>query len=358
MTRMIRGSVLLAACAVLWSCASDPTADEAGKPYAIVASPAVMFVTQGQSELVEFTLVDQLNSEVPSSWSIGAPPAQFTVALDSSYRPVYNPDGSLVLPSEQTEVRATITGVTAGQGVVNVSAGGITLPVSVSVVPANVPATFNTTTPNIGQGLVLTMPAGILLLDDATFSTAGAEPPLAISRAPDGSSVTLLVAPGTNGPITIAGVTTTFADLDLTLSTTESIIATGTSDFTGTDAYATAPSVVPEGFYDLGTWGGAADCGLDCQIYKFTVPSAGTYSFSLTWSNDTDLGVYVSDGAGNYLADACDAHGNGGTAQPEACDIAFPTAGDWYIEVQSFGAFYGPDPNPSWIGLAFHPSGS
>ena len=60
MTRMIRSSVLLAACLGLWSCTSDPTADEAGVPTAIVASPAVAFVTKGASELVKFGLVRRI----------------------------------------------------------------------------------------------------------------------------------------------------------------------------------------------------------------------------------------------------------------------------------------------------------
>ncbi|HQR18082.1 MAG TPA: hypothetical protein PK948_06910, partial [Gemmatimonadales bacterium] len=315
---MIRSSVLLAACLGLWSCTSDPTADEAGVPTAIIATPGVAFVAQGSSQLLKFGLVDELGGLVPSTWTIGAVPPEFTVAFDSTFRVVYNSDGTLTLPDNQSEIRVTVTGVSSGAASFNVSASGITLPVTVSIVPTNVPATFNTTTPQIGENLVVTMPAGLTLLPGATFSVPGGAPPIVVSQAGDGSSVTLQLAPGSSGVITMDGVTPDFADLDLALPTTVSVTAGATSVFTGTDAYATAPLVVPGGFYDLGTWGGAADCGLDCQVYSVSVPAAGDYDFSLTWDNNTDLGLYFLDDTFTYLADACDAHGNGAGAGPEA----------------------------------------
>jgi hypothetical protein len=350
---MIRSSVLLAASLGLWSCSGDQLADEAGVPTAIIATPTVGFATQGETKLIKFGLVDELGGLVPSTWTIGASPTQFTVTFDSTFRVTYNSDGTLTLPDNQSEIRATITAVSPGSGSFTVSASGVSLDVPISILPANVPATFNTTTPQIGEDLVMTMPAGLTLLADATFAVAGAANPIVVSRASDGTSVTLQIAPGSDGPITISGVTPDFAALDLTLNTTESVTAGSTSVFTGTDAYATAPLVVPGGFYDLGTWGGGADCGLPCQIYSVDVPAAGDYTFSLTWDNETDLGLYVLDNTLSYLSDACDAHGNGAGAGPEECVINFPAAGTYYLEVESFGIFYGPDPEPSWIGLAW-----
>ena len=110
MTRMIRGSVLLAACVGLWSCSSDPTADEAGVPFKVIALPSVVFIKQDSSQLISFQLVDEFDGQIPENWTFTSSSPNFTVAMDSSYRPVYNPDGTLTLPELQTEVRVTITG--------------------------------------------------------------------------------------------------------------------------------------------------------------------------------------------------------------------------------------------------------
>ncbi len=208
MTRMIRGSVLLAACVGVLSCTGgDPTSGSPGVPDKIVSLPGVVFVDANASQLIAFQLVDDNGGQIPTAWSIGATTAGFTVAVDSSFRPVYNSDGSLTLPAEQTEIRATISGLTPSSGSFTVSAGGKSLTVPVTVVNDYLPATFNTTTPNIGQELVLTMPAGLTLQPGALFQNEEGGDPIVVSRAPDGSSATLLVVPGTAGPIAVLGIT-------------------------------------------------------------------------------------------------------------------------------------------------------
>ena len=285
MTRMIRSSVLLAACLGLWSCTSDPTADEAGVPTAIIATPGVAFVPQGSSQLLKFGLVDELGGLIPSSWTIGAVPPEFTVTFDSTFRVVYNSDGTLTLPDNQSEIRVTVTGVSSGASSFNVSASGITLPVTVSILPTNVPATFNTTTPQVGENLVLTMPAGLFILPDATFSVPGGPDPIVVSMAPDGSSATLLLGPGSSGPVTIAGVTPDFADLDLTLNTTTSVTAGATSAFTGTDDPSTAPTITLPAvgqsisFYDIPS---AID-----MFYKVVLTVPTTLRVTTDWADGT-----------------------------------------------------------------------
>jgi hypothetical protein len=279
---MIRSSVLLAASLGLWSCSGDQLADEAGVPTAIIATPTVAFVTQGETKLIKFGLVDELGGLIPSSWAIGASPAEFTVTFDSTFRVVYNSDGTLTLPDNQSEVRATITALSAGSGSFTVSASGVSLDVPISILPANVPATFNTTTPQIGEDLVLTMPAGLTLLADATYSAGDAAPPIVVSQASDGSSVTLLVAPGTASPITIAGVTPDFADLNLTLNTTETITATNTSLYVGTDDPSTAPEITlpavgSVSFYDI-------PYTVD-QFYKVVLTVPTTLKLTTDWAD-------------------------------------------------------------------------
>lgn len=206
MTRMIRGSVLLAACAALWSCTSDPTADEAGKPYQIVATPAVVFVVQDAEELVGFRLEDQLGGTLAESWTIDAASPNFTVAFDSTYRPVYNTDGTLTLPEAQTEIRATITGVALGIDSFTVTAGGKSTTVRVSVTPGVLHATFAPANPTPGQVVTMTMPPSLRLTPASTITFPGNLNPVSLVIAPDSLSATFIPAPTTDTTATVSGV--------------------------------------------------------------------------------------------------------------------------------------------------------
>ncbi len=145
--RKIRGMVLLAACVGLWSCSSDPTADQAGVPDKIVSLPSIVFVNVDSSSNIGFQLVDALDGQIPAEFTITNTSTYFDVTVDSMFRPVYNPDGTLVVPAQPTEVRATITGLTAGKDSFQISAGGKSLYVPVQVVPNLLAATFSSLTP-------------------------------------------------------------------------------------------------------------------------------------------------------------------------------------------------------------------
>ena len=287
MTRMIRGSVLLAACVGLWSCSSDPTADEAGVPFKIVSLPSIVFVDQDSSELIGFQLVDELDGQIPTEWTFSNIPPEITVTFDSSFRPVYNPDGTLTLPGQQTEARATITGNSPGSFSFTVEASGKTLDISVKVLPASLPATFNTTTPNIGQDLVVTMPAGRKLRPTSTFTFAGAPDPIVIGIAADSNSATLQVAPGTDAKLVVTGVVADFAPAaSLTLATTDVITATNVSDYVGTDAIATAPTIaLPANVGGTVEWYDIP--ATSPQYYKFVVTDTTTLKTTILWADDT-----------------------------------------------------------------------
>ncbi len=204
MTRMIRGSVLLAACVGIWSCSSDPTADEAGKPFKIVSLPSVVFIKQDSSQLVAFQLLDELDGQIPESWTLSGNTANFNVALDSSFRPVYNSDGTLTLPEKQTEVRATLTGTALGASSFTVSAGGKTLTIPVSVIPGTLHATFAPANPAPGDTVTMTMPPTLRLSPTSAVTFPGNLNPIIIDRAADSMSLRFISAPTTD---TTANVT-------------------------------------------------------------------------------------------------------------------------------------------------------
>jgi hypothetical protein len=177
---------------------------------------------------------------------------------------------------------------------------------------------------------------------------------LIIAMAADSSTVSFLLPPGAAGPVIITGLTVPYLASALTLTATTQINGTNTSALTGTDDISTAPSVpVPtasgqsNSFIDVGSWAG--DCGgVPCQWYKIDLAAAADIDFTSSWDNTADLGIYVVESDGSTLVDACDAHGNGATAQPEACTISFAAAGTYYIQMQNFAPFY-PDPDPAWF---------
>jgi len=224
---MIRGSVLLAACVGLWSCSSDPTADEAGVPYKIVSLPSVVFVNEDSSALIGFQLVDALDGQIPSEWTIGPTPPQFTVTFDSTFRPVYNTDGSLTLPGQQTEIRATITGVVAGKDSFQVTASGKSLYIPVQVVPNLLNATFSNLTPQLSDTVTLTAPAGVAFTPTSVLTFPGAATAsYQISVAPDGSLIKFFVAANTHGPARVTNVTLTGSPTTLfTLVTSDTVTA-------------------------------------------------------------------------------------------------------------------------------------
>jgi hypothetical protein len=76
------------------------------------------------------------------------------------------------------------------------------------------------------------------------------------------------------------------------------------------------------------------------MIYQFTLPAPRTLTFTVTWSNTTDLGLYFStDGSNVVVTTGCDSKGATATGQPETCTGNFP-AGTFYMVNDSFHPFY------------------
>jgi len=208
MTRMIRGSVLLAACVGLWSCSSDPTADLAGVPFKIVSLPSVVFIQQDSSQLIEFQLIDELDGQIPEIWTLTAASANFTVGLDSTYRPVYDAaDGTLTLPDSQTQVRATIRGTALGISNFTATAGGKTLVIPVNVVPGTLRAVFAPANPAPGAVVTMTMPPTLRLTPTSVITFPPNLAPVSLTIAADSMSATFISAPTTD---TVGVVTKVF----------------------------------------------------------------------------------------------------------------------------------------------------
>ena len=279
MTRMIRGSVLLAACVGLWSCSSDPTADEAGVPYKIVSSPSLVFIKQDSSQLVSFQLVDELDGQIPETWTFTSTSPNFTVAMDSTYRPVYNSDGTLSLPEEQTEVRVTLTGTALGISNFTASAGGKTLVIPVNVVPGVLNATFAPANPAPGEVVTITLPPTLRLTPSSAITFPGNLNPVSLTIAADSQSATFISAPTTDTTAVVTGVyNTEFPTIaPVTLTTSAKVTGTKSGEWTGElpGAFsATTTGVAPITFTLTPTF--AFRLAADTTFSKFTFPTQGT----------------------------------------------------------------------------------
>jgi hypothetical protein len=218
----------------------------------------------------------------------------------------------------------------------------------------SLPGTMSDNAPQVAQNITITAGAGYTFTPTATISYP--LNPNTLIQSQTATTITFQPTPGSAGIPTVQGVIASSSPMfTLTLPAAVGKLAMqATSALTGTDAFATAPLIVPNGTYDLGTFGGEADCGLPCQVYKINVAAAGPVTFTLSYPTVDDLGLYFLDSGLNYIFGAeCDALGP--TTTPETCTQNFPAAGTYYLEVDDYGSFYAANyPPPPWIKLVFN----
>jgi hypothetical protein len=356
MKRTMCGGFLLAGLIVSSGCSGDPTGDLLGSGITLQPSPSSLFMGQGDQEAVTVSVVDaQGNEQDITGFSFEAG-AGIAVTEDTTYLRT-NAGGQL-----GTSKRLFIEGLSATATQVTLTANGQTSTVPVRVTPVGATVTLSNAAPAAGEGLVITLPAGY------KFGTAGGASVdgtagITTAVAPDSSSATVLLPPGTTGTIQVDSVAVDFVPGVLfSLPTTETVTVGPTlTAMPGTGSPATAPVItIPPpgatgGFFDAAPLA-AATCGgnsgFPCQLYQFTLAEETTFEVNMTWSNTADLGLYflTADGTTDTGA-ACDDHGNAAEAQPEHCEITLP-AGTYLAGIVNFGpAYVPPDPNPDWVGL-------
>jgi hypothetical protein len=286
-------------------------------------------------------------------------PAEVTVAADGksiSFLPPPN------IANAQATVSDVVSDATPSLLFSPVTADRITTPAITAF-----SGTYSSLTPAGGQPVTVTLTDGTF--DPAATVLLGGTPPIVTDIS--GNSLTFLPAPGTIAPLTINGVVlNVLPQFSLSLPAAEGdTISVGTTVAArpGTDSPATAPSIgypapgATTALYDAAPMGsavcGQANDGVPCQLYKLVVPADGALDASLTWSNTTDLGLYVLSADGTTdIGQSCDAGGNGATGGAEACTITL-TAGTYMLAVVNFGPFYNPvDPAPDYLLLSLTPS--
>ena len=233
-----------------------------------------------------------------------------------------------------------------------------------SPVVDSLPATLSNATPD-GEPVTLTSTDPNFTFDAGSAVLVGTTPGITTGVAPDGSSITFEIAPGTTGTLNVNGVIV--GGFPILLPTTAGTITVGPSapaPKAGTDDPATAPTIPTPGagqttgVLDDGLQRGydCGDIGVPCQVYKFEVPADGSYDFTGTWEASSDVGIYFleADGVTQAGTADCDAHANGADAQPETCTQEF-VAGTYYVAYVPFGSLFYGEPDPAWVQIIVTP---
>lgn len=205
------------------------------------------------------------------------------------------------------------------------------------------PATISPTNPQWGETVTITAGAGFTFAPIPVVTW-----PEGAARVVGSTATTIRVVPhwGSAGAPTITGVIAAKYQLSpLTLIAVlpePFAVQAVAGNLPGTSTLATAPLVVAPGFINAGVFGGSTDCRVSppCQLYKLNVEANGFKTFTITWSNTDDLGLYFLNAAGELLSYfTCDRFGIGATSQPETCTIPV-VAGTMYLELDDFGSYY------------------
>ncbi len=348
MNRLVRGSVLFAVAVTLGACGGiNP--DGSDQTDHLVSDPSVVFVSNIDSQAVFVEALNSLGQQLEGDFAVTAGNG-LTAFIDPNYQPVTGREGN------PTRARIFVKAENASSFVassITVTANGESLVIPVSITPANLPGTFSTATPNVGDTVTFTAQTPLQFAATSTVTFPGGLAAIVTDVAPDGSSISFLPVPGSTGNPTVTEVGTSYLSGGVTVTATSGLTVQAATNYTGSDSYATAPTIAAPSavgetasFFDLGSFVGSCG-GVPCQVYQFTITDAGDYFFTSHWENTSDLGIFVVASDQTTVLAGFDGHGNGATAQPEEGSVTL-APGTYYLEVESFAVFY-PDPEPAWI---------
>jgi hypothetical protein len=341
MKRSMCGLVLLVAATGLWSCNGDPT-ESIREGEKVLTEPSSVFVAEGGTKFVTVQLVDGQGNQLAADFTAQNVGAGITVEEDATFIPTS--DGGHL----QTRSRFIVTGVAPASTSFELVSGGGTATVPVRVTPVSATVTLSTPTPAANEGLVITLPAGYKFGTGAGANVAGTAA-IVQAVAPDSSSITVLLPPGTTGPITVDSVAVDFVPGVLfSLPTADNVTVGPVTPLAGTGTPGTAPAITiqPVGgttvFFDGGTFDyqapilGGAFGTFPSRLYDITVAEATTLTTTVDWPSPEDLGIYLFLANGTTETGAPGDAGGGG-AHPETTTNTL-APGSYRMAVVNFNA--------------------
>jgi hypothetical protein len=205
--------VLFGALAVL-ACSGDPTGNES-TPTAITASPSVVFVTQGQTQPVIASVIDEDGQILQSDINATNVGTGITVVEDSTFQtvntgtPIARQHRFLVTANELAATSFTLEGL------------GIDTVLQVTSVPGTLAATISNLTPALGDTISITAPTGTLFTESSELTFEGAAPQV-VSQ--DASTIVFIPFPNITAPAVVSDVgVTSNPNLTFTLATVDTV---------------------------------------------------------------------------------------------------------------------------------------
>jgi hypothetical protein len=349
MKRSMCGIVVLAAATGLWSCNGDPTGDFVETGVEIVPDPSSVFIDQGASKFVLVEATDQQGNQLAADFQAQNVGAGITVEKDTTFLQ------TTIGTHLETSARFIVTGVGPGSTSFDVVGAGATAAVAVRVVPTSFAATFSNAAPAANEPVTITLPAGYRFIAGASVATDQG-PGVVQSFSADSTALTVLLAPGSTGPVSLDSVQATFLPgVTLAGVPTDATVTVGAVvPQAGTGAPGTAPAVTIQAvggstvFFDGGTYDYPAPIlagafgNFPARLYKFTVAAPTTLTVTLNWPSPEDLGIYyfLANGTTETAAPA------DGASAPESGTNTF-VAGTYLIAIVNFAAT-----NPAWFSLS------
>lgn len=228
MKRLLRGSVVLAVAAGFLSCSGDPTSD-LREPTGIVATPTTVFLDVGESEPVLASLLDQQGNQIAADFEITDVGPGISVVRDTAFLHTSAPGTAI-----QNQQRFVVSATGVANSSFTLNAGGQSLVVPVRATPAAIEIGISNPTPNWGDTITLTAPAGVLFTDTSAVTFGGGPPGDIVSLSPDRTVLTVVPGPNTTGAVTVSNTTVSYDEsLNFTITSLGTVTSPPLTDLTG-----------------------------------------------------------------------------------------------------------------------------
>jgi len=304
----------------LAGCKSDPLSDLDGNPAGVITDFSYLQLGIGGTAAVTARVVDGRNTPLAVAIAFTSCTSDVTVAPDTSYHPV-----------PQTSARVVVTAVSAAPSCVVVSGGGLRDTVRVAILPQAFNGTASSATPQVGGTFSLF--ASTLLgfnTSSADIDFGGGVTGAILRRVGDTLTVRVPQPDATPAaPLTVLGVAVKYVPgLSVNLPTATNFTV---SNPHGHASGGPAAFVVPADGDSVEFYDGFASDGTD-NFYPFTVASADTLTFTLSWDTNADLDMAACNGV---FTGCTGGFGAATGANPETFTVIFP-AGNFNLLIEQF----------------------
>jgi hypothetical protein len=232
MQRLKGRKVLFGALAVL-ACSGDPTENQ-GTPTDITALPQVVFVTQGDSQAVIVSVLDEDGQALQADFTVSDVGAGITVVEDPTYLGVSSAN------QIRRQTRFYVKGVDLVATSFKVNALGVSKTIQATAVPGNLAATISDTNPALGDTISITVPAGTFFNESSVLTFGGVAPDV-VSQ--DATTILFIPFPNTFGPAVVTNVGVTSNPLLTFTLATPDTVRTDSITTIGADVTPLAPAL-------------------------------------------------------------------------------------------------------------------